>query len=132
MKKKNKPYLIVAAIIIVAAIAGGVYWYQQANSGPGPYDDFARCLTDKGVKMYGAYWCPHCQNQKELFGKSWQYVTYVECAVPTGNGQTQVCADAGISSYPTWEFAGGKRQSRKLTIAQLSSESGCPMPVANE
>ncbi len=31
---------------------------------------FARCLTDRQVKMYGAYWCPHCAEQKEMFGES--------------------------------------------------------------
>ena len=29
--------------------------------------------------MYGAYWCPHCQAQKKVFGESFQYVPYVEC-----------------------------------------------------
>lgn len=25
-------------------------------------DTFASCLTKKGVKMYGAYWCGHCKD----------------------------------------------------------------------
>jgi len=26
---------------------------------------FAKCLTENGAKMYGAYWCTHCENQKK-------------------------------------------------------------------
>ena len=29
----------------------------------------ANRLKSRGSLMYGAYWCSHCQNQKELFGK---------------------------------------------------------------
>ena len=25
-------------------------------------------LKQVGAKMYGAFWCPHCQEQKQLFG----------------------------------------------------------------
>jgi len=72
------------------------------------YDALAKCLTDKGVKMYGAYWCPHCQNQKKAFGDSFQYINYIECA-DGQNGQTQICKDNGITGYPTWEFPGTAR-----------------------
>ena len=27
----------------------------------------AKHLSQKGVRMYGAYWCPYCDKQKELF-----------------------------------------------------------------
>lgn len=69
------------------------------------YDNFAKCLTEKGVKMYGAYWCSHCQNQKKAFGDSFKYVTYIECADPNSQGQLEVCTKAGITGYPTWEFS---------------------------
>ncbi len=52
--------------------------------------------------MFGAYWCPHCADQKALFGKSVKQLPYFECSV---NGQqTQACNDRGITSYPTWQF----------------------------
>ncbi len=90
----------------------------------GKYDDFAKCLTEKGVKMYGAVWCPHCQNEKEMFGKSWQYMNYVECAAPNG-GQAQACAQAGIELYPTWEFPNNEKIAEEFTIEQLSQKTGC-------
>src|SRR5690242_11019622 len=29
---------------------------------------FAQALSASGTKMYGAFWCSHCNNQKALFG----------------------------------------------------------------
>lgn len=63
----------------------------------GDNDAFAKCLTQKGFTMYGAYWCPHCKDQKALFGDSFKYVNYVECTE-----QTQLCTDKGVQGFPTW------------------------------
>ena len=48
------------AVLIVAAF--GLAYYL-GNRTQHKYDGFARCLGDRGVKMYGAWWCPHCQEQ---------------------------------------------------------------------
>jgi hypothetical protein len=61
------------------------------------YDAFAKCLTEKGATMYGAEWCPHCKEQKAVFGNSFKYINYVECP-----DNTQLCLDKGIQGYPTW------------------------------
>ena len=81
--------------------------------------------------MYGAFWCPHCKAQKELFGDSWQFVTYVECSLPNEQGQTEFCRQMGIEGYPTWEFPDGSRQSGEVPFSQLSERSGCPLPAGN-
>jgi hypothetical protein len=46
---------------------------------PSRYDTFADCLTESGAKMYGTDWCPHCKNQKKLFGSSFDKVDYINC-----------------------------------------------------
>lgn len=89
------------------------------------YDTFASCLTESGAKMFGAYWCPHCQSQKEMFGESWNLIEYIECSLPNRAGQTAVCGKAGIKSYPTWEFTDGTRKSGTLSLEDLSFLSGC-------
>src|SRR3989338_4753785 len=129
---KNKQTVIIVALGIVAIGVIGALAWRGSNEGPGQYDDFAKCLTEKGAKMYGAYWCPHCINQKEDFGKSWQYVTYVECSLPGGQAQTPVCKTAGIEGYPTWEFIDAETQNKtrasgELSFEQLSVYSGCPL-----
>ncbi len=89
------------------------------------YDSFAQCLTDNGVKMYGAFWCPHCQNQKDLFGSSFGKINYIECSLPDGSGQTNECTAAGINGYPTWEFKDGSRIEGEATFRQLGQKTGC-------
>ena len=93
------------------------------------YDVFAQCLTDKGVVMYGASWCTHCKKQKEAFGSSFQYVKYIECSVQTGQqGQAEECDAAGITSYPSWVFNGGKKLEGELSFNELAKISGCELP----
>ena len=54
------------AIIALTAVAGGYFLWRGAQK-PGELDQFALCLGDKGAVFYGAFWCPHCQNQKKMF-----------------------------------------------------------------
>lgn len=123
----NRSLIVGGIIIAVAALALFVKW-RDAVSVPDPAKlALAECLTEKGVVMYGAYWCPHCQNQKEMFGDAWEKVRSVECAVP-GNprAQTQECRDAGIEGYPTWVFPDGSRISGEMPLRKLAEKSGCP------
>jgi uncharacterized membrane protein len=85
----------------------GVGWNITHKSGPSEIA-LARYLKEKGAKMYGAYWCPHCHEQKQLFGKpAFNEINYVECAdVQNPRQQTDACRKAGIESYPTWEING--------------------------
>jgi hypothetical protein len=67
----------------------------------------ARHLTQIGAKEYGAYWCPHCYDQKQLFGKeAFAIINYIECTTDGKNSQTQLCEKAGIQGFPTWEIRG--------------------------
>ena len=112
--------VIMGAIVII-----GVLLFFWLKNRPGPYDSLTQCLTQHGVKMYGAFWCPHCAAQKKVFGSSWQYVNYVECSLPNGQGQNDLCTAAGIEGYPTWEFAGGNRVPSELSVEQLTQLSNC-------
>lgn len=118
-------------LALIAAAIGAFFFVQKGGINgahtvaSGELDGFAQCLTDNGVTMYGAYWCPHCQEQKKLFGASWDIVNYVECSLPNRGGQTEACINAGIESYPTWEFADGTRQSGRLSLDQLAQKTGC-------
>ena len=63
--------------------------------------ELAKLMSEKGITMYGAYWCPHCSRQKELFGQeAWSYISYVECA-PKGYGFRGICKN--IDGYPTFQ-----------------------------
>ena len=120
---KIKYALIAVSVFAVAAIAVMIFYSPAANK----YDGFAKCLSENGAKMYGAYWCKHCESQKEIFSGSWQYVDYIECSLPNG-GQNELCSNAGITAYPTWEFKNGERVQGELSYKQLSQYSGCAIP----
>jgi len=68
----------------------------------GGYSNLTSCLAEKKVVMFGASWCPHCADQKKLFGRSAKDMPYFECS--KGGGQVQECTDRGIMSYPTWQL----------------------------
>ena len=126
MTSKLKIWIIV--IFIILAIGAGVYFLIKQNNQPGRLDDFAKCIKDKGAKFYGAFWCSHCQNQKSLFGKSEKYLPYIECSTPDSRGQLEVCKQANIQGYPTWEFPDGSRQEGEISLQELSDKLGCPLP----
>lgn len=78
--------------------------------------------------MYGLYWCPHCEDQKEMFGSSFQYIPYVECGVKGSHKEEQVCTDAGVKNFPTWQFADGGRIEGPQALQFLSQKTGCSLP----
>lgn len=125
-KAMLKKYLLWAVIAIV--VIGGIVYVVRANAEPGKLDAFAQCLSEKGAKFYGAFWCPHCQAQKKIFGRSEKYLPYVECSTPNGKAQLPACNDKKIEGYPTWEFADGSREAGELTLNRLAEKTACTLP----
>lgn len=118
-----------AGIIGVIAIGGLIAWGVYESKKPGKYDVLAQCITDSGAKFYGAFWCPHCANQKKMFGTSQKLLPYIECSTPDGKGKLPVCVDAGIEGFPTWVFPDATRLSGEVDLATLSEKTMCPLPV---
>jgi hypothetical protein len=87
--------------------------------------EFARCLTKAGAIFYGTSWCPHCSAQRRMFGSAFPQVAYVECSVNDTKETTAECAQAGVTSYPTWEFRDGSRLTGELSLERLASKTGC-------
>lgn len=85
----------------------------------------AKYLRRKNIKFYGAWWCPHCSEQKELFGKqAFEFIRYVECAERDNpRSQKAVCKEADIQSYPTWIIK-GKKVEGVQSLAELANLSG--------
>ena len=117
---------IVTGVLIVAAFAAVIYLGLRKRGNR--LDGFAKCLAAKQVKMYGAYWCPHCAEQKEMFEASFQFVPYVECGVPGSREEAASCKDAGIKHFPTWQFADGERREGTQPLQSLSAKTGCNLP----
>jgi hypothetical protein len=123
----NKQTIVSIGIIVVAVVIALIL-LQKTSDKPGKLDSFAACLGEKGATFYGAFWCPHCNEQKRLFGTSVKLLPYTECSTPDSKGMTAACQEAGIQSYPTWEFADGSRTTGVQSLSFLSEKTGCPLP----
>jgi glutaredoxin len=108
-------------IVLVVAYVG--FWYHNNHR----YDEFAKCMASKQVKMYGAYWCPHCVEQKEILGKSYRFV-YVECGVPGSHAESEECKALGVKLFPTWRFPDGSMTPLVFSAQELSDKTGCSLP----
>ncbi|WP_008310240.1 vitamin K epoxide reductase family protein [Leptolyngbya sp. PCC 6406] len=89
----------------------------------------AQYLTDVGAVMYGAWWCPHCHDQKQLFGQeAAKTITYVECADDGQNPQVERCQSTpGIQGFPTWQV-NGEFYSGTQSLEALADISGYTGP----
>ena len=119
---RNK--LILGGIVVMFALAYAAGWYHSNHR----YDGFAKCLATKQAKMYGLYWCPHCIEQKEMFGKAFQYVPYVECAIKGSRELTPACKAAGIKLFPSWQFGANPPKEGVFPLQELSDKTGCSLP----
>ena len=109
-------------VLFVAAYAAG--WEYKNHR----YDGFAKCLASKQAKMYGLYWCPHCAEQKEMFGKAFRYVTYVECGIKGSHEMAPECKAAGVKLFPSWTFGASKPTEGVFPLQELSDKTGCSLP----
>ncbi len=84
-------------------------------------ESLALCLSQKGVIMYGTERCPHCQNQKKLFGDAFASIRYVDCDLSPWQ-----CQAAKVTGYPTrvgmWINSPGQQP-----LTELAKTFACPL-----
>src|SRR5688572_2869114 len=115
----------IPAVIVIAAL----HVQASERTARGPEDPYVRGLAerlaDSGAMFYGASWCPHCQQQKALFGASQDRLPYVECSPGGPRGAVaSSCLSAGVQTYPTWVFADGSRQTAVMSLRELADRVG--------
>jgi uncharacterized membrane protein/glutaredoxin len=149
------PYCLVSAAIEVAILAAIVWWRHAsatmsrmltvgsatatativaafvvfASPPPAatPYQvELAQHLAKTGAVMYGAYWCPHCADQKALFGAAASTLPYVECDPKGAKARPDLCDLAGVRSYPLWVIEGRRYEGTQPleVLARASHFSG--------
>lgn len=130
---EQKIIIGIVGVLIVGAV--GIFMFAPpptpttSNVPAGTYTALAQCIKDSGTTFFGAFWCPHCQAQKKLFGDAEKLLPYVECSTPDSKSQLPVCKDAGVSTYPTWEFKDKSRLSGEIPLATLAEKTGCTLPA---
>ena len=114
-KSSKSKYYIIASVLGVVILATAIYSIYSLNK-QGPYDDFAKCLNDKGAVMYGAMdWCHFTQAQKAMFGSSFKYINYHEFnELP------------GIKKTPTWVINGAWHENVQ-SVDKLAALTGCKL-----
>jgi hypothetical protein len=68
-----------------------------------------------------------------MFGKSEKLLPYIECSTPDSKGQLDVCKQAGITTYPTWDFATSsygpaERVTGEIELVDLAKRTSCTLP----
>ena len=128
-KPTNWTTSVKEAAVVGALIVIGLHLHYSGifDASAGPEDPQLKALAihleKTGVKFYGAYWCPRCQEQKTLFGSSAKRLPYVECSSGgRGSALTPPCAKNKIRSYPTW-IIGDKRLTGLQKTRQLANAS---------
>jgi uncharacterized membrane protein len=125
LAKSVAPALV---IIVVLHLHYAGYWGRTAAAEDPWVRGLAVHLTKIDAKFYGAFWCPACKQQKEMFGSSAERIPYVECS-PGGQRApvAQVCRDARVESYPTWTID-GQRLVGVQTLEALAQASNYKKP----
>jgi len=113
-KNKKPLFISIFSLIVIIIIAGISFSAIQANK-PGPLDDFAKCLTDKGAVMYGASFCKYSAAQKTMFGKSFKHINYRDFS-----------ENPEVKLTPTW-FINGEKFERVQSLDKLALETGCSL-----
>ncbi len=118
------------AAVVAVLIVGALHMHYSGvfDAAAGPEDPqlqaLATHLEKTGVKFYGAYWCPRCQEQKAMFESSAKRLPYIECSSGgRGSALTAPCVKNDIKSYPTW-IIDEKRTTGLMKPRELASATG--------
>lgn len=136
--KINEKVEIALKFILVVAVllAFGKMYFIDSNSAN--FDDetkhkeaslsrenFAKCLNEKGLIMYGIDTCEYCQAQKKMFGSAFGKINYINC-----DFDKEKCKAAEITGYPMWTN-GENKITGLQKFANLSALTGCAVPIEN-
>ncbi|KAK2999662.1 hypothetical protein RJ639_022984 [Escallonia herrerae] len=104
------------------------YFTTEITTPSSPFTlSLAKHLRSIGAKMYGAFWCSHCLEQKQMFGhEAAKLLDYVECfpdGYKNGTKIAKACTGVGIEGFPTWVI-NGEVLSGEKELSELASLSG--------
>jgi hypothetical protein len=99
---------------------------QTRSSDASPEVALASHLRQIGAKLYGVHWCRYCNQQKEVFGKeAFAQLDYVECDPAGKDARPNLCQEANVKGFPTWEI-NGKLHTGLRSLQDLAKLSDYP------
>jgi hypothetical protein len=116
-----KKLLLIAGLASLVVIAGCT---KGAGKDGADLLGFADCLTKAGAIFYGTERCPHCKDQKAMFGpEAMTKVRYIDC-----DADKAACQAAAITGYPTWKFTDGSAMPGTQQLSALAAKTNCVLP----
>lgn len=83
----------------------------------------AKHLTAVGAACYTAWWCPHCQEQRENFGReAVELAPFIQCS-ESNRRMKAACRAKDIDGYPTW-IIDGKKYGGLRDLSELAEMTG--------
>lgn len=136
---ENKKYLeklIGGAVLFAILFALATAFIQKvtAPGAGGKYNEFAQCLKEKNMIMYGSITCAFCARQRALFGEAFEFVEEIECDPRNPNNEAERCIKVGVERTPTWimEDIEGNELYRfdpgVVPLERLGEVAGCELP----
>uniref|UniRef100_A0A7S1HWX1 Vitamin K epoxide reductase domain-containing protein n=1 Tax=Eutreptiella gymnastica TaxID=73025 RepID=A0A7S1HWX1_9EUGL len=118
-----------AASPVVDADASPLYPPPIETTSSGRVLQLVPRMQALNARMYGAFWCSHCNGQKRTLGReAFEALPYVECDPRGANQQRETCKAVGITGYPTWEIQGvllsGEKSVGELEAIVKAAEEG--------
>jgi len=105
-------WLLVIGIIHILLLV----YFNYPTDPPLPQEkvaDFAKCLTNDGIIMYGSPRCSHCVRQKKLFGEAFEFIKFINC-------DEFPCSEKNVSGYPTWiKYQGESEIERTVGVSSV-------------
>jgi len=108
------------AIIFVMFIF--LAWCNSEDNKYNNLDEFATCLSQKWIIMYGTDTCSFCQKQKKSFGDSFKNINFVNCSKDPNK-----CSDAGVRWVPHRSYPDGTSDAWLQSLETLSQKSSCEL-----
>lgn len=121
------PTVVLPALAAATFVVGGYALAERQVAASAYAEGLAKHLASSGAKFYGAWWCPHCEEQKRLFGQAARYLPYVECDTRSPEAKPEECTRVGVRAFPTWVI-GGRKYEGTLPLEELARLSGYPPP----
>ena len=127
-KGSRKP-LFFGFFILILILITVIYAANRGATNPGEYDAFAQCIVDSGAKMYSAWWCGHCQEQKKDFGNSFKIIEanggHVECSPGGSKVISDFCKSQGVTGTPSWILKNGTLLRGRQNLFVLAQKTRC-------
>ena len=114
--------IIIGLILLLSTVllVGCQSKIKEKNQAADP-STLASCLTQKGWIVYGREFSEETQEQKQLFGKYFDKINFVDCDL-----ELETCFNTEyIKKYPTWIGPDGKRVEGVISLEKLEEESLC-------